>query len=789
MIDYTNYKKFYSDGNEYNIAFLDQEITCARVSPVSGGSVVDYGNFVSELIYSADGYVRMVINGYYVEWEAIEEEHGTIEVTYDEPGGRILATIGGVGLYWFPAYEDIVYSPEYSYNVNASMVYKTLSGVNVSWNAYSYTPLPEDIVALNSEVAVGLGTLNEQYISLDTEGTNYTGLVEINNGVVKSYYTQQVLEPKRLFSTDLALSKFTYDRLVGDTVSLPYSLQEVSFEANDYLTFNLIKDRLRKLHINNTYVFSRMFIPDNDLPASNNIRYLGVPPSTVNTTTFTSSAENLTLYSSKTVQQTVRFTNAEDYVDLGNIKKYVSVKYAGNTDTYVILGISDTKFISLSTDLVTTNFIEVSDKYESVENELPFGSLNSICINSNFIFISDFANNNILKYEVSGFYNKDVAFANKRNFVEVLGGSGYSTDPSRFNGPSNICCSDTHLVVYDSGNYTCKVFNTQFNYIKRLSGPPFRREPLAAMEFDALENRLYLLTYYNDGMKLYVYDGEFILQEQHILEETLAVVNGIKEVVKNISFAKANNNYWYICTDLNVFQKLKNRPEKILGRYQRIRLGEWSASYNPEITYIWNLTNVDFDKANFLWNFFDSPSDSENAFLVDNKFRGMGVIDNYNNQDDIILLTDCKLYVFKEPYTFKQVTKYNTYPNYGALKLTINRDEYVQTPTINKEIYKILNDVYTLKNNLVGRFTGSYDNAGVFTLEDYNYNIEFNDFNQNDINQYYIHDNEKAILGVINRAFRSVYELQSKLVSLSNVDYGDGLIPVYNLEEGTLILE
>jgi hypothetical protein len=666
MIDYTNYKKFYSDGNEYNIAILDQEITCARVSPVSGGAVVVYDNFVSELIYSADGYVRMLINGYYVEWEAVEEDHGTIEVTYDEPGGRVLATIGGVGLYWFPAYEDIVYSPEYTYDVDTSMVYKTLDGVNISWYAYSYTPPPEDIIALTGEVAVGIGTLNEQYVVLDTEGTNYTGLVEINNGVAKSYYTQQLLEPKRLFSTDLALSKFTYDRLVGDTVSLPYSLQEVSFEANDYLTFNLIKDRLRKLHINNTYVFSRMFIPNNDLPASNNIRFLGVPPSTVNTTTFTSSAEDLTLYSSKTIQQTIKFANVEKYVELGNIKKYASVKYAGNTDTYVIFGISDTKFISLSTDLVNTNIIEVSNKYESAENELPFGNLNSICLNSNYIFISDFANNNILKYEVSGFYNKDVAFANKRNFVEVLGGSGYSTDPSRFNGPSNICCTDTHLVVYDSGNYTCKVFNTQFNYIKRLSGPPFRREPLAAMEFDTLENRLYILTYYNDGMKLYVYDSEFILQEQHILEEKLVTVNGVKEVVKNISFAKANNNYWYICTDLNIFQKLKNRPEKILGRYQSERLGLWSASYDPEITYIWNLTNVDFDKADFLWNFFDSPTDSENAFLVDNKFRGMGVIDNYNNQDDIILLTDCRLYFFKESYTFKQVTKFNTYPNYGA---------------------------------------------------------------------------------------------------------------------------
>lgn len=788
MIDYTNYKKFYSDGNEYNVTILDEDITCARVSPISGG-LVNYGNYVSELVYSADGYVRMLISGYYVEWEATEENHGIIDVTYDELGGRVLATIGGVGIYWSPVIGDTVYSPEYTYNPVTGSVYKTLGGINISWQANSYTPAPEDIVRLTGEAAVGVGTLNEQYVALDPEGANYTGLVEVSNGVAKTYYTQQLLEPKRLFSTDLALSKFTYDRLVGDTVTLPYSLQEVSFEANDYLTFNLIKDRLRKLHINNTYVFSRMFIPNNDLPATSNIRYLGIPPSTLNTTTYTSSAENLTLYSGDAIQQTIKFTNVENYVELGNIKKYVSVKYAGNTDTYVILGISDTKFISLSTDLVTTNFIEVSDKYESAENELPFGNLNSICLNSNYIFISDFANNNILKYEVSGFYNKDVAFANKRNFVEVLGGTGYSTDPSRFNGPSNICCNDTHLVVYDSGNYTCKVFNTQFNYLKRLSGPPFRREPLAAMEFDSLENRLYVLTYYNDGMKLYIYDNKFILQEQHILEEKLAIVNGVKEVVKNISFAKSNNNYWYICTDLNVFQKLKNRPEKILGRYQFERLGLWSPSYDPEITYIWNLTDIEYNKADFLWNFFDTPTASELAFLVDNKYRGIGVIDNYNNQDDIILLTDCRLYVFKEPYTFKQVTKYNTYPNYGASKLTINREEYIQTPTINKEIYKILNDVYTLKNNLIGRFTGSYDNAGVFTLEDYNYNIDFNDFNQTDINQYYIHDNEKAILGVINRAFKSVYELQSKLVSLSNVDYGNGLIPVYNLEEGTLILE
>jgi len=344
-------------------------------------------------------------------------------------------------------------------------------------------------------------------------------------------------------------------------------------------------------------------------------------------------------------------------------------------------------------------------------------------------------------------------------------------------------------VVYDAGNYTCKVFNTQFNYIKRLSGPPFKREPLAAMEFDIIENRLYVVTYYNDGMKLYIYDNNFILQEQHILEEKLSTVGADEEVIISLAFAKASNNYWYICTNFNIFQKLKNRPVKTLGRYQSDRLKLLADTLSQEVSYIWNFTDTDYDKADFWWNFNDTTTAGANALIADNRFKGIGVINNYNDKDDIVLLTDSRIYAFKEPYTFKSVTKYNTYPNFGASKLTINRDEYIQTATINKEIYKILNDIYTLKNNLIGRFTGNYDAAGIFTLEDYNYNIDLTEFNSVDINQYYIHENEKAILGVINRAFKSVYELQVKLVELTEVDYGSNLIPVYNLEEGTLILE
>ena len=788
MIDYTKYKKFYTGGGEYNIAILDQDVSCVEdltdiVEPPSIS--VD---FISELVYTPTGYLQIFVNGYYCQWLAAPNNHGITILTYDFNSGNVRGSIGGVAIEWPAVYIPSTDLIDYTYNPADGTLSKSYNGVMVKWSVTLFAPTIEERDDLTGGTVIDSGTPNERYKTLDKEGSNFTGLVEVNNGIARTFYTQQLLEPKRLFSTDTALSVYTYDRLVGDDITLPYSLNELLFDANDYLTFNLIKDRFTKLHINNTYVYSRMFIPNNNLPASNNVRYLGISPETVNTVSFKSSATNLTLYDK--VQQTIRLDKTDNFEELGNIKKFVSTKYAENIDTFVIFGISDTKFISLSTDLVTTQFIEVADKYETIENQLPFGKLDSICLNDTSIFITDFESNNILKYEVEGFFSNDRAFSNKRNFIEVLGGTGLSTDPSRFNGPTKICCTNQHIAVYDSGNSTCKVFDTQFNFIKRLSGPPFRREPLAAMEFDVLENRLYILTYYKDtGMKLYVYDSEFNLKEQHILDETLNHTSEEREVVINLAFAKANNNYWYICTNFNVFQKLKNRPSKILGRYQSDRLKFISGATTAEVTYIWNLTDIDFDKLDVWWNFYDTTSEQANSLIASNRFRGISMINNFDNQDDVILLTDSRLYSFKEPYLFKKVTKKDTYPNYGAAKLTINRDEYVQTATINKEIYKVLNDIYTLKNNLVGRFTGNYDAVGVFTLQDYNYNVDISQFNESDISEYYIHDNEKAILGVINRSIKSIYELQSKLIELSDIDYGEKLIPIYNLEGGTLILE
>jgi len=156
--------------------------------------------------------------------------------------------------------------------------------------------------------------------------------------------------------------------------------------------------------------------------------------------------------------------------------------------------------------------------------------------------------------------------------------------------------------------------------------------------------------------------------------------------------------------------------------------------------------------------------------------------------DNVILLTPSRIYIFEEPYVFKRVTKAENYENYGINNFSLSTNEYIQASTINKEVYKIISDLLTIQNNLVGRFTGNYDSRNIFTLTDYNYNVNLKDLPIIEQNQYYIHENEKNILGVVNRILSNIYKLQYALVNITNTDYGNKLTPVFTLA-GTLVID
>lgn len=610
-------------------------------------------------------------------------------------------------------------------------------------------------------------------------GSNYTGYVQVLSGIPYVYNTLIELSPLQTFSTDLKLSTSFTDRLANDDIILPNSYSSILIAANDYLTYDLFKDKLLKLHTNNLYTYSRLLFTENDLPTTPDMRYVGAVD---NNSTELSSFSN-TSYANPHFEATTEFT------DLGRIKGFVASTITNTVDNYVMFCITDTKFITLSSDTFNTSIIEISTNIETQENHVEFGNLSDICKNDTHIFISDSTNNVVLKYEIGGIIDKDNAFRKQRNLVEVIGGTASSSNKIKFNTPTKLACTSKYIAINDSGTYSVKIFDIELNFIKAIEGISFRREVVQTFNFDPLAERLYIITLdKSNNIKLYIYSSEFILEETHTLSESL--LDG--EKILNISFSQTDSNYWYLTTNYNVYKKLKNRPSGIVGRYQSPNIFLGGTTTKGNFSNKWNTTYTTFNTTDYFWNLNISNGEISDVDLLAklkiHYYTGFNITDAQNGSDNIIMFLSGRIYFFKEASTIKSVLKYNNLPNYGISTKAFSRDEYIQATIINKEIYKVVQDLYTLKNNLVGRFAGKYDERGILTLTDYNYNLDFSQFTDYDESVFYVNENEKNINGALNRSLSHIYELQQKLAQLTSIDPGYELVPVFNRED-TLILE
>ena len=120
------------------------------------------------------------------------------------------------------------------------------------------------------------------------------------------------------------------------------------------------------------------------------------------------------------------------------------------------------------------------------------------------------------------------------------------------------------------------------------------------------------------------------------------------------------------------------------------------------------------------------------------------------------------------------------YSNYGSAAFSLNTDAFIQQSVVNTELFKIIDDTLTLKNNVVGRFTGKYNND-VLELDNYNYEVKFDQFLTQEIENLYVHGNEENLTGVLNRCFALVYELQERLMNFVQPNVESNVQPSYTV--------
>ena len=916
-------------------------------------------------------------------------------------------------------------------------------------------------------------------------GSDYTGYVEVLSGVPytsSSYLNdnkcllnntttgRKPLDKTNTFKSDLICSDFFTDRDILDTNSLPFSLQEVLIEPNDFLNYELLKNKLGKLYANTTYTYSRCFVEDNNLPRSGDVKYAGCTNSYFDT---------LSVYTG--YKDVIAFSSNDSFIELGKIKGFTVVNYLEDESKSVVFAYSDKSLISIVCEDTSTEVIEISPLYQtlSTENTLAFSNIGGITSTGNLLFISDSGNNTIIKYDISGYINGDIALGNRRNLIELLGGKGIARDNLLFNEPTLLTSNNKYVAVYDSKNYIIKIYDLDFNYVDRVGSISFRQEPLAAIEFNKELDLLYIVTYYQNSIKIYILNSCFEIEETYT--STIKLRN--QEKVNNIEFSLNDSNYFYVCTNFQTYKLLVNRPDLFIGRYncntiytnvvesvlsgvsetfnvitlsaseiitpniiytsdqittsyetissyvtnfitvtgealsgvsivkmltstkvvdtpytfttvitgisstivpvisyksvpRTIRTSVSSTIYTtltalilstinvvtfpvtakntyievvpiirttqvPQIKYtdipytvtsvndLWNYINIDWDKSDFLWNTglitnttnyrqesttiyipvtsieyvnqvrttytalvssISNPSyvttyevvsstvvrddistvydtvetttyntvstttytntnvtlyheisttiynpttfetivtvvsstviqvpelsatriesivietgvptieyiitptttiiqtlttvehDRYVSTMFNDYFKGFRLTKQSNNYDKVFFITSGRIYYFNEPNDTTSVLKLDNFTNYNS-SLTLKGSEYIQTSTLNKEFFKIIQNNLTLKNNIIGRFAGDYDSLNIFTYTDHNYNIDLSELYNENTDEYYIHENEKNLLGVFNRVISKIFDIQQGIISLTQPDRGTDIAPVYN---------
>jgi hypothetical protein len=608
-------------------------------------------------------------------------------------------------------------------------------------------------------------------------GIDYSGYVEIVDGKPRVFnvpgktcntisYSVQELTPTNTYQSDLYTSKFFYDRLVSDTLTLPNSIDDIIIQPNDFLSEEVINKKLSLLKENNTYCYSRLFMPNNNLPYNMPVYAAFTSISSTNFTILSGVSNSIPFYQSVVPS-------------IAEIRGFACVNNTSDQDKFVMFAYTDTNIITLSGSNNSLEIISQSNLYQDNlnENTQTFGRIGDICVQGQLLFVTDSVNNVVLKYDISTYVTNDNAFIPSRILVEVIGAKGKVTDSFKFNTPTLITSSSDRLFVFDSNNFTIKVYDLDFNFITRVNAINLRSETLLALEYNSVNNYLYSITKDVTGnIKLYILNGDYTVNDKQIFTEKLLP----NENIKNIAFSYNDSNIFYICTNYNIYKKLINKPDKNIGRFVSSRLYTTSNTVNTAASNLWNYVDIAFKSSNFLWN-LNSPQDSNLAdeAVTDNN-RGIYITSQLDNSDKIFFITGSKIFFFKESPSYKRVLKTENITNYGINNINLFNEEYVQASSLNKELYKLVVDIFLLKNNIRGRFAGSYDSQGILVLEDYNYNINFNNFNTTTTENFYIHENEKAITGVVNRVLSNIFNLQQKMIELTSVDNKGTYAPVFN---------
>lgn len=572
------------------------------------------------------------------------------------------------------------------------------------------------------------------YFNVDDSENVYSGRYYDGNSIK--------LDSISVYSSDYYKSSLFKDRYVFDVLTLPYSKEEVLIQPNEIVCFNILNTKLRYLHENLIYMYSKMFMGATDVPIDENIKLLCNLQGT-NSLNWNSKLDNPFNFNFSNLSSV---PDLNEYSEFDKLKKIAIIPFLDKTGVS-IMGISDTHLIALTSGLTNegdlfnpsiTLYTDLIDNY----TQQTCKNLEDVKFDGRYLYISDSKINDggqIFKYDVTQYYTNDDIYDAGRYLIEPIGGFGNSDRKTKFNGCSILGTKPNELWVYDSGNNVIKIYDNNFVWKRTLKIPDTSTYKILDIRHRKINNYMYVL-YERQALKndiviskygLFEYDQNFKLVGTYEFEDVL--YEDSDKRINRFAISEQDSNVFYIITDSSIFKKFFTKPEQSF------------AVFNREKFY------------------------PENKFSINTK--DIVIIPSDKNRDDVYFMGTSFIAYVKERTDYITVLRETRLPYYNYNRIKFESIEYNQAFVYNKEIFKLFSNIIQFKNALKGRFYAEYNNYSDLLYKDYIYlsDEEINTLNiELDYNSF-VNENELVQPNVINRLFSKIYDFELNLLSLTNV--------------------
>lgn len=524
-------------------------------------------------------------------------------------------------------------------------------------------------------------------------------------------------------------NNLVYDRYLQDNITLPYNRNQITIQANETASANIINQKLEFLYNNFLYLYKNSLICSNLLPVSST----AIAGITANST-------NFTWYKNLSTSQFIPLSSNNNLTGLDNTNLMHIIRNNSSGMYYAFLCYSNNikvfKFNDSGTILQNVyNFNEVDPGYSQGSGYgINFVSVSGIASIDNFLYVLDSARCQLVKYNIIGFTTNNNIFNEKLSYIDSIGNFGGKTSKLEFNNPTGLTIINKFIYVLDAGNKCVKKYDIDLNWIQtyRLSVDLLNLTPLD-ISGDA-EGNIFILT----SMKLLKYNNSFSSLE------ILSLENFSNESFKKIIISASESNIFYLITNRNVYKKFTTRIAPIIGKY---------------LLYRYNYNAID---------------DDINAFAA--------ISDGIN--DNILLFSrngnTGKLGFFKDNLNLYDILAQRNFDIYDLKNIFINGDEYLQNWTINKCLAKLIINHMRFRDQIVGKLQGKRDANGniVFNNTRYLLPSELESiYFQQDLTAF-IGANELVTTSVINRCLKFIFNAQTSMANVLNAEIID--IPFYN---------